>query len=104
MIQSALSETIDRLANRAASAVVARTGLNVPALNAVLARRLAAAPGDPESLFADPVLEFSAGLGACHAHPWGIGGRSPASSSRGGPGWGGGRTDAAGSQTIRAST
>jgi DEAD/DEAH box helicase domain-containing protein len=57
MTQSALSETIDRLASRAASAVVARTGLNVPALNAVLARRLAAAPGDPESLFADPVFE-----------------------------------------------
>src|SRR5271166_1722426 len=57
MTQSALIETIDRLANRAASAVVARSRLNVAALNTVLARRLAAAPGDPDSLFADPVFE-----------------------------------------------
>jgi|SRR5271165_126282 len=57
MTGSRLNETIDRLASRAASAVVARGRLNVPALNAVLTRRLAAAPGHPDSLFADPLFE-----------------------------------------------
>jgi len=55
--QSRLSETIDRLVSRAASAVVARSRLNAPALNAVLLRRLAAAPSSPDSLIADPVFE-----------------------------------------------
>jgi DEAD/DEAH box helicase domain-containing protein len=57
MTGSHLNETIDRLASRAALAVVARSRLNVPALNAALARRLAAAPGHSDSLFADPVFE-----------------------------------------------
>ena len=57
MTRSALSETIDRLASRAAAAVVARSRLNAPALNGVLLRRLAAAPGNPDSLIADPVFE-----------------------------------------------
>ena len=57
MIRPGLSEIMERLATRAASAVVARSRLNVPALNAVLLRRLAAEPGHADSLLADPVFE-----------------------------------------------
>ena len=57
MSRSNLGETIDRLAGRAASSVVARSRLNSPSLNAALLRRLAAAPGQPDSLIADPVFE-----------------------------------------------
>jgi ATP-dependent helicase YprA (DUF1998 family) len=57
VIGSRLSETIERIARRAASAVVARSRLNTPALNAVLLRRLAAEPGHADSLLADPVFE-----------------------------------------------
>lgn len=57
MTRSGLIETVERLAVRSASAVVARSRLNVPALNAALMRRLASAPGGPDSLIADPVFE-----------------------------------------------
>ena len=57
MTRSGLSEIMERLATRAASAVVARSRLNVPALNAVLLRRLAAEPDHADSLLADPVFE-----------------------------------------------
>ena len=57
MMGSGLSETIDRLASRAASAVVARSRASTQSLNAVLLRRLAATPGHPDSLIADPVFE-----------------------------------------------
>jgi DEAD/DEAH box helicase domain-containing protein len=58
MNRSGLGETIERLASRAASAVVARSRLNSPALNAVLLRRLAAASlGKSDTLIADPVFE-----------------------------------------------
>lgn len=57
MTRSGLTETVERLAARAASAVVARSRLNMPALNAALLRRLASAPGSPDSLIADPVFE-----------------------------------------------
>jgi DEAD/DEAH box helicase domain-containing protein len=57
MNRSGLGETIERLASRAASAVVARSRLNSPALNAVLLRRLAAQRGKSDTLIADPVFE-----------------------------------------------
>ena len=57
MIGSRLNETIERIARRAASAVVARGRLDAPALNAVLLRRLAAEPGHADLLLADPVFE-----------------------------------------------
>lgn len=54
---SHLVETIDRLARRSASAVVARTRAASAALNSALLRRLSAAPGVPDSLLAEPVFE-----------------------------------------------
>ena len=57
MTNSYLNETLNRLTRRAASSVVARGRISVPALNAVLLRRLSAPPGQPDSLLADPVFE-----------------------------------------------
>jgi len=54
---SGLLNTIDRLACRSASAVVARARVANSALNATLLRRLAARPGTPEAMLADPVFE-----------------------------------------------
>ena len=57
IISSRLAETLHGVAARASSAVVARSRLDAPALNAALLRRLAARPGGPDSLLADPVFE-----------------------------------------------
>ncbi len=52
-----LSETLDRVTARSAAAVVAQGRLRPEALNRALLRRLSAAPGEEDSLFAEPVLE-----------------------------------------------
>lgn len=57
MRRSRLGETLETLAARASAAVVARARLDAPALNAALLRRLAARPGEADSLLADPVIE-----------------------------------------------
>lgn len=57
MRRSRLGETLQNLSARASAAVVARSRLDGPALNAALLRRLAARPGDHDALLADPVFE-----------------------------------------------
>jgi DEAD/DEAH box helicase domain-containing protein len=57
MRRSRLGETLQNLSARASAAVVARSRLDAPALNAALLRRLAERPGDGDALIADPVLE-----------------------------------------------
>lgn len=57
--RSGLSTTLEEVTRRSAHAVVARARLANPALNTVLSRRLAVAPGAPEALLADPVLEMA---------------------------------------------
>ena len=54
---SRLDETLKRLSDRAASAVVARGRIASPALNAALLRRLSASPGAADAFLADPVFE-----------------------------------------------
>ena len=54
---SRLDETLKRLSDRAASAVVARGRIASPALNAALLRRLSASPGAVDAFRADPVFE-----------------------------------------------
>lgn len=59
MSRSRLGETLDTLAARASAAVVARSRLDAPALNAALLRRLAARPGEADALLAGPVIELA---------------------------------------------
>lgn len=56
-MHSNLTETLQRAATRSAGAVVGRTRIAVNAVNALLARRLAAPPGSKDALLADPVFE-----------------------------------------------
>ena len=57
MTASRLNETLSRLSRQAASSVVARGRIAVPALNSVLLRRLSDLPGQSDALLADPVFE-----------------------------------------------
>lgn len=57
MRRSRLGETLHNLSARASAAVVARSRLDAPALNAALLRRLADRPGIADALLAEPVLE-----------------------------------------------
>jgi len=64
---SKLAETLNVLARRSAAAVVARARAASSGLNAALLRRLAAAPGSPESLLAEPVFEVARNWTAAEA-------------------------------------
>ena len=57
MLHSNLSETLDFLCGRSATAVIARSRLADTALNAALLRRLSAAPGTGDALLSAPVFE-----------------------------------------------
>ncbi|MCB1357850.1 MAG: DEAD/DEAH box helicase [Maritimibacter sp.] len=54
---SHLGDALDRMAQRSASAVVARSRTSSLALNSALLRRLASAPGHQDALLASPVFE-----------------------------------------------
>ncbi len=54
---SGLLETLDQLARRSASAVVARSRVSCAALNAAILRRLKMPMGSPDAMLADPVFE-----------------------------------------------
>ncbi len=54
---SNLTRALARMAHRSASAAVARARVADPVLNRVLLRRLAADPGHPDSLLAEPMFE-----------------------------------------------
>lgn len=62
MTTSQLHKSLLDLSVRSASSVVARGRIASPALNASLLRRLSAAPGEKDSLLADPIFEV--------AHTW----------------------------------
>ncbi len=57
MTATALDRTLVEMSRRSASAVVARGRIKSRSLNAALLRRLSAAPGEKDSLLADPILE-----------------------------------------------
>ena len=57
MQRSNLADALTRLGRRGASAVVARSRVASPGLNAALLARLSVAPGQDGALLADPVFE-----------------------------------------------
>lgn len=57
MRPSNLEQTLRRIAQRSATAVVARARMAQPALNSALSRRLAAAPGMQDSVLTEPIFE-----------------------------------------------
>ena len=57
MKNSNYGATLSDIANRAASAIVARGNIRSDAARSLLMRRLSASPGMPESLIAPPVYE-----------------------------------------------
>lgn len=57
MNQSRLSETVEHVCTRSASALVARGRLASPGLNAALLRRLSSTPGSADSFLSEPAFE-----------------------------------------------